>query len=47
MSSVARGGTVVALGLTTGPEVKKALLPIFVNELTITGAVTGTQEDFL
>ena len=24
-----------------------ALLPIFVNELTITGAVMGTQEDFL
>jgi len=47
MSSVARGGTVVALGITTGPEVKMALLPIFVNELTITGAVMGTQEDFL
>ena len=47
MSSVARGGTVVALGLTTGPEVKKALLPIFVNELTITGAFMGIREDFL
>jgi len=44
---VARGGTVVALGITTGPDVKMALLPIFVNELTITGAVMGTQEDFI
>jgi NADPH:quinone reductase-like Zn-dependent oxidoreductase len=29
MSSVARGGTVVSLGITTGPDVKMALLPIF------------------
>jgi len=47
MSSVARGGTVVSLGITTGPDVKLALMPIFVNELTITGAVMGTREDFL
>ncbi|HET6418979.1 MAG TPA: zinc-binding dehydrogenase [Geobacteraceae bacterium] len=47
MSSVAHGGTVVSLGITTGPDVKMALLPIFVNELTIVGAVMGTREDFL
>jgi NADPH:quinone reductase-like Zn-dependent oxidoreductase len=47
MGSVARGGTVVSMGITTGPEVNMALLPIFVNELTIAGAVMGTREDFL
>jgi D-arabinose 1-dehydrogenase-like Zn-dependent alcohol dehydrogenase len=47
MSSVIRGGTVVVLGITTGPDVKMAVLPVFVNEITITGAVMGTREDFL
>lgn len=47
MNSVVRGGTVVSLGITTGPDVKMALMPIFVNELTIAGAVMGTREDFL
>ncbi len=46
LRSVARGGTVVTLGVTTGPEVKMALMPIFVNELTITGAVMGTRDEF-
>jgi NADPH:quinone reductase-like Zn-dependent oxidoreductase len=47
MGSVARGGTVVSMGITTGPEVNMALLPIFLKELTIAGAVMGTREDFL
>jgi len=47
MASVARGGTIISLGITTGPEVKMALLPVFVNELTITGSVMGTREDFM
>lgn len=46
MSSVTRGGTIVTLGITTGPEVKMALLPVFLNEIIITGAVMGTLEDF-
>ena len=46
MSSVARGGTVVSLGITTGPDVTMALLPVFVNELTITRGCHGDAGRF-
>jgi len=35
MGSVARGGTIVITGLTTGPEVKLALLPMLGDQITV------------
>src|SRR5712672_212743 len=42
MSSLARGGTLVTLGGTTGFEVALNLLPGFADQLTITGSIMGT-----
>ena len=45
MASVARGGTVVMTGLTTGPEVKLWLLPMLVDQITVCGSIMGTLHD--
>jgi NADPH:quinone reductase-like Zn-dependent oxidoreductase len=45
MASVARGGTIVITGLTTGPEVKLALLPMLGNQITVCGSIMGTLRD--
>jgi len=45
MSSLARGGTLVATGGTTGMEVSLNLLPMISNQLTITGSIMGTLDD--
>jgi NADPH:quinone reductase-like Zn-dependent oxidoreductase len=45
LSSLARGGTLVTVGGTTGFEVTLNLLPVFVDQLTITGSIMGTRQD--
>src|SRR6266446_544401 len=45
MSSLARGGTLVTLGGTTGFDVALNLLPVFADQLTITGSIMGTLKD--
>jgi len=45
MSSLARGGTLVTVGGTTGFEVALSLLPVFADQLTITGSIMGTLKD--
>ena len=45
MGSVARGGTIVITGLTTGPEVKLALLPMLGDQITLCGSIMGTLLD--
>ena len=42
MSSLERGGTLVTLGGTTGFDVALNLLPVFADQLTITGSIMGT-----
>jgi NADPH:quinone reductase-like Zn-dependent oxidoreductase len=43
--SLARGGTLVTVGGTTGFEVTLNLLPVFADQLTITGSIMGTRQD--
>src|SRR6266481_1765828 len=45
MSSLARGGTLVTVGGTTGFEVPLDLLPVLADQLTIAGSIMGTLED--
>ena len=45
ISSLARGGTLVTLGGTTGLDVPLTLLPVIADQLTITGSIMGTLED--
>ena len=45
MSSLERGGTLVTVGGTTGFDVPLNLLPVFAEQLTITGSIMGTLED--
>jgi D-arabinose 1-dehydrogenase-like Zn-dependent alcohol dehydrogenase len=45
IGSLARGGTIVITGLTTGPEVKLALLPMLGDQITVTGSIMGTLQD--
>jgi NADPH:quinone reductase-like Zn-dependent oxidoreductase len=45
MSSLARGGTLVTTGGTTGFEVALNLLPLISDQLTVTGSIMGTLED--
>src|SRR5207249_3730485 len=45
MSSLARGGTLVTVGGTTGFAVALNLIPIFADQLTITGSIMGTLQD--
>jgi NADPH:quinone reductase-like Zn-dependent oxidoreductase len=45
ISSLARGGTLVLTGGTTGFDVTLNLLPLLADQLTITGSIMGTLED--
>ena len=45
ISSLARGGTLVTTGGTTGFEVQLNLLPVIADQLTITGSIMGTLDD--
>src|SRR5437660_44388 len=45
ISSLARGGTLVTAGGTTGFDVPLNLLPVIADQLTITGSIMGTLED--
>jgi NADPH:quinone reductase-like Zn-dependent oxidoreductase len=45
ISSLARGGTLVITGGTTGFEVPLNLLPVLADQLTLTGSIMGTLED--
>jgi len=44
-SSLARGGTLVTTGGTTGFEVPLNLLPMIADQLTVTGSIMGTLDD--
>src|SRR6185295_11804579 len=45
ISSLARGGTLVMTGGTTGFEVPLNLLPLIADQLTIAGSIMGTLDD--
>jgi NADPH:quinone reductase-like Zn-dependent oxidoreductase len=45
MASLARGGTLVTTGGTTGFEVPLNLLPMIADQLTVTGSIMGTLDD--
>lgn len=45
ISSLARGGTLVTTGGTTGFEVPLNLLPVIADQLTVTGSIMGTLDD--
>src|ERR1700741_2318305 len=45
MASVARGGTVLMTGLTTGPDVKLSLLPMLGDQIMVCGSIMGTLHD--
>ena len=44
-ASVARGGTIVVLGGTTGFDVKLPLLPVLSEQITVCGSIMGTLQD--
>ena len=45
MASVARGGTIVITGVTTGLEVPLPLLPMLSEQITVCGSIMGTLQD--
>ncbi len=45
ISALARGGTLVTVGGTTGFDVPLNLIPMFTEQLTITGSIMGTRQD--
>jgi NADPH:quinone reductase-like Zn-dependent oxidoreductase len=45
MTSIARGGTVVITGLTTGPDVRLILLPVLSDQITVCGSIMGRLHD--
>ncbi|MEN6441747.1 MAG: zinc-binding dehydrogenase [Syntrophobacter sp.] len=45
LSSLARGGTLVTVGRTTGSDVPLNLLALIVDQLTITASIMGTRKD--
>ncbi|HUE70728.1 MAG TPA: zinc-binding dehydrogenase [Pirellulaceae bacterium] len=45
MSSLARGGTLVTVGGTTGFDLTLNLLPVVADQLTIAGSIMGTLKD--
>jgi NADPH:quinone reductase-like Zn-dependent oxidoreductase len=45
IASLARGGTLVTVGGTTGFDVALNLLPVCADQLTITGSIMGTLDD--
>jgi NADPH:quinone reductase-like Zn-dependent oxidoreductase len=42
---VARGGVIVTTGVTTGQDVPLDLLPVIVNQISITGSIMGTLDE--
>ena len=46
IKSLARGGTLVTCGCTTGPDATTDLARIFWNQLSIIGSTMGTMEEF-
>jgi len=45
IASVARGGTIVVTGGTTGFDVKLPLLPLLSEQITVCGSIMGTRQD--
>jgi len=45
MASIARGGTIVITGVTTGLEVPLPLLPMLSEQITVCGSIMGTLQD--
>jgi NADPH:quinone reductase-like Zn-dependent oxidoreductase len=45
LQSLARGGTLVTTGGTTGFEMPLNILPLICDQLTITGSIMGTRDD--
>jgi NADPH:quinone reductase-like Zn-dependent oxidoreductase len=45
IQSTQKGGTIVVAGITTGMHINLNILPIFINELRIVGAIMGTFEE--
>jgi NADPH:quinone reductase-like Zn-dependent oxidoreductase len=45
ISSLARGGTLVTTGGTTGFDVRLNLLPMIADQLTISGSIMGALDD--
>jgi NADPH:quinone reductase-like Zn-dependent oxidoreductase len=45
MASIARGGTIVITGVTTGLEVRLPLLPMLSEQITVCGSIMGTLQD--
>jgi NADPH:quinone reductase-like Zn-dependent oxidoreductase len=45
IASVARGGTIVITGVTTGLEVALPLLPLLSEQITVCGSIMGTLQD--
>ena len=45
LASVARGGTIVVTGGTTGMDVGLSLLPIISDQITVCGSIMGTLQD--
>ena len=45
LASVARGGTLVLTGVTTGLEATLPLLPMLSEQLTVCGSIMGTRQD--
>jgi NADPH:quinone reductase-like Zn-dependent oxidoreductase len=46
IKSMARGGTLVTCGCTTGPDGATDLARIFWNQLSIVGSTMGTMDEF-
>jgi NADPH:quinone reductase-like Zn-dependent oxidoreductase len=45
LASVARGGTIIATGVTTGSEVTLPLLHLISEQITVCGSIMGTLQD--
>jgi NADPH:quinone reductase-like Zn-dependent oxidoreductase len=45
MASIARGGTIIITGVTTGLEVTLPLLPMLSEQITVCGSIMGTLQD--
>ena len=45
LASVARGGTIVVTGGTTGMDVGLSLLPMISEQITVCGSIMGTLQD--
>jgi NADPH:quinone reductase-like Zn-dependent oxidoreductase len=45
MASVARGGTIIITGGTTGFELTLPLIPMLVDQITVCGSIMGTLQD--